>query len=128
MADKSIKVTLLLPKSLWTSDLLRAAGAAGMTRAKFVRRSLTLACQAKGVQVVPTVDTSGLFTHRPAAAPAPQRPIAPTAEVPEFDPDVWYLAYIKAGEDRDDAEYSVRDECEKRGISGWVVPNEEAAI
>ena len=75
MADKTIRVNLVLPRSLWR-DLALAAARANKSRAEFVRLSLAAVCEAKRTPVAippqqPQIDTSGLMVQR---TPAQERP------------------------------------------------------
>ena len=65
MLDKSIKVNLLLPRSLWKA-LALASAAVGKSRAEFARTTLMAACAGQSAKGYPLSPTPSQPTRQPA--------------------------------------------------------------
>jgi hypothetical protein len=125
MLDKSIKVNLILPRSLWKA-LALASASVGKSRAEFARTTLTVACAGQSAKGYPISPAPSQPTRQPVEAvrwPSPQSESEQPLRVQPYNPQQNYCETRALGVNHEHALQSVLEECHQRGIE-WECTQE----
>jgi hypothetical protein len=125
MSDKSIKVNLMLPRSLWKA-LALASAAVGKSRAEFARATLMAACAGQSAKGYPISPIPSQPTRQPVEAVRwsdQQSESEKPLRVQPYNPRLNYCETRAHGVNHEEALQSVIEECNQRGIE-WECTEE----